>query len=68
MKEGLIMNRQKIHTNYLGLKIPPTVKEKLIKVAERRHLSVSQLVRLMIEDKLKKEVVMEDDTTRIQTL
>lgn len=59
------MNRPKIHTNYLGLKIPPTVKERLMKVAEKRHLSVSQLVRLMIEDILRKEVTMENDTTRV---
>ena len=57
------MNRP-IHTDYLGLKIPPTVKKRLIEVAEKRHLSVSQLVRLMIEDKLNKEVTM-NDTTRV---
>jgi len=58
------MNRP-VHTDYLGLKIPPTVKKSLIEVAERRHLSVSQLVRLMIEHNLRKEVTMEDDTKRI---
>ena len=65
MKEGLIMNRQKMHTDYLGLKIPPTVKKRLIEVAEKRHLSMSQLVRLMIEDKLRKEVTMADATKGI---
>ena len=65
MKEGLIMNRQKMHTDYLGLKIPPTVKKRLFEVAEKRHLSMSQLVRLMIEDKLRKEVTMADATKGI---
>ena len=54
------MNRQKMHTDYLGLKIPPTVKKRLIEVAEKRYLSLSQLVRLMIEGKLKKEINMAD--------
>jgi hypothetical protein len=56
------MNRPRIHTDYLGLKIPPTVKKRLIEVAEKKHFSVSQLVRLMIEDRLRKEVTMADDT------
>ena len=59
------MNRLRVHTDYLGLKIPPTVKKSLIEVAEKRHLSLSQLVRLIIEDKLNKEVTMENDTTRV---
>ena len=54
------MHRPKIHTDCIGLKIPPTVKKRLIEVAEKRHLSLSQLVRLMIEDKLKKEITMAD--------
>jgi len=59
------MNRPKVHTDYLGLKIPPRVKKRLIEVALKRHLSVSQLVRLIIEAKLRKEVTMADDTNGV---
>ena len=59
------MNRPRIHTDYLGLRIPPTVKQRLIEVADKRYLSLSQLVRLIIQDKLIKEVTMKNDTTRV---
>ena len=54
------MHREQVHTAFLGLRIPPTVKERLVEVATKRHLSVSQLVRLMIEERLRKEIKMAD--------
>jgi len=56
------MNREQVHTAFLGLRIPPIVKDRLIRVAANRHLSVSQLVRLMIEDKLRREIKMQNGT------
>jgi len=56
------MNRGQVHTAFLGLRIPPTVKARLLRVAAKRHLSVSQLVRLMIEDKLRREIRMQNET------
>ena len=56
------MNREQVHTAFLGLRIPPLVKDRLIRVATKRHLSVSQLVRLMIEDKLRREIKMQNGT------
>jgi hypothetical protein len=59
------MHKPRIHTDYLGLRVPQTVRKRLFEVALKRHLSVSQLVRLIIEDKLNKEATMENDTTRV---
>jgi antitoxin component of RelBE/YafQ-DinJ toxin-antitoxin module len=55
MEKDWALRRKGIYREYLVLRVPFEIKRKLQKVAKRKKLSVSDLVRLSIERLLNEE-------------